>query len=154
MEANAAGVEVLTDSECWECLRGVSVGRLAVALDDGPDIFPVNYTTDHGTLVFRTGTGTKLAAVGADARVALEADGVDPEAGVAWSVVIRGRAELVKRPEDVLESFSLPLFSWQAGKKDSFVRIVPDSVSGRRFPVVEPKTWWTPESDATRSAAE
>lgn len=154
MEANAAGVEVLTDSECWDCLRGVSVGRLAVALDDGPDIFPVNYTTDHGTIVFRTGTGTKLAAVEADARVALEADGVNPEAGVAWSVVIRGQAELVKRPDDVLESFSLPLFPWQGGRKDQFVRIVPDSVSGRRFPVVEPKTWWTPESGATRSAAE
>lgn len=154
MEANAAGVEVLTDSECWNCLRAVSVGRLAVALEDGPDIFPVNYTTDHGTLVFRTGTGTKLAAVQADARVALEADGVDSEAGVAWSVVIRGGAELVKLPDDVLETFSLPLFPWQGGRKDQFVRIIPETVSGRRFPVVEPKTWWTPESGATHSAPE
>lgn len=154
MEENSAAPEVLSDSDCWDCLRGVSVGRLAVTLEDGPDIFPVNYTTDHGTIVFRTGTGTKLAAVESDARVALEADGVNPDAGVAWSVVIRGRAELVKRPDDVLESFSLPLFPWQAGRKDQFVRIIPNSVSGRRFSVVEPKEWWTPDAGTSRSAVE
>lgn len=144
MEQNSDSVtEVLTDSDCWTCLRGVSVGRLAVSDADGPDIFPVNYTTDHGTIVFRTGSGSKLAAIGADDRVALEADGVDPGAGIAWSVVIRGKAELIRQPDDVLESFSLPLFPWQAGKKDQFVRITPDTLSGRRFPVIEPKAWWT-----------
>lgn len=153
MEENPAGIEVLSDSDCWTCLRQVSVGRLAVALEDGPDIFPVNYTPDHGIIVFRTGSGTKLAAVEADARVALEADGVDPEAGIAWSVVIRGQAELVKRPDDVLESFSLPLFPWQEGQKDQFVRITPTTISGRRFPIAEPKTWWTPGTSG-RTAVE
>ena len=154
MGDNSAATEVLTDSDSWNCLRGVSVGRLAVVLGDGPDIFPVSYTTDHGTIVFRTGVGSKLDAVAADGRVALEADGVDSETGIAWSVVVRGKAELVQRPDEVIESFSLPLFPWEAGKKDQFVRIVPDSVSGRRFPVVEPKAWWNPDADGKRTAVE
>ncbi|MDR6556688.1 nitroimidazol reductase NimA-like FMN-containing flavoprotein (pyridoxamine 5'-phosphate oxidase superfamily) [Arthrobacter pascens] len=54
-------VENLDSGQCLDLLRQVSVGRLAVWVDDHPDIFPLNYTVDHGTLVFRTGEGTKLA---------------------------------------------------------------------------------------------
>lgn len=52
----------LLEQECWSLLREASVGRLAVWHGGGPDIFPINYTTDHGTVIFRTGSGTKLEA--------------------------------------------------------------------------------------------
>lgn len=136
--------ELLAASECWNLLREVSVGRLAVWVKDGPDIFPINYTVDHGTVVFRTGQGTKLEAALSDLPVAVEADGVNPESGVAWSVVVRGRAERLVTTEDLVGSFSLPLFPWEAGKKDTLVRVVPDTVSGRRFTVATPITWWNP----------
>ncbi|MDQ0635177.1 hypothetical protein QFZ40_003086 [Arthrobacter pascens] len=146
--------EQLESQECWHLLRQVSVGRLAVWHEDGPDIFPVNYTTDHGTVVFRTGSGAKLQAALSDFPVAMEADGVDPDTGVAWSVVLRGKAELLTQKEDVLSTFSLPLFPWEAGKKDHFVRVVPGQISGRRFTVAPPNTWWTPTEGAHRSAFE
>lgn len=146
--------EFLESHECWNLLRGVSVGRLAVWMEDHPDIFPVNYTVDHGTLVFRTGAGTKLTAALGEAPVAMEADGVDPDTGVAWSVVVKGPASEVKRTEDVLDSATLMLFPWQAGSKDHFVRVVPDSVTGRRFKVAEPLTWWTPLSSAPKASPE
>ena len=38
------------------------VGRLAVSIKEQPDIFPINFVVDHGTVVFRTAEGTKLAA--------------------------------------------------------------------------------------------
>lgn len=146
--------ELLESQECWSLLRQVSVGRLAVSLEDGTDIFPVNYTVDHGTVVFRTGSGTKLEAALADFPVAMEADGVSPETGVAWSVVLRGNAELLTGTEDVVSTFSLPLFPWEAGKKDHFVRVVPRSISGRRFTVAPPNMWWTSGEGAKRSALE
>ena len=146
--------ELLESHECWALLRQVSVARLAVWLEDGPDIFPVNYTTDHGTVVFRTGAGTKLQAALADFPVAMEADGVNPETGVAWSVVIRGKAQLLTKTEDVVSTFSLPLFPWEAGKKDHFVRVMPDSISGRRFSVAAPNTWWTPSQGTKPTASE
>ena len=48
---NDAATEILEPRECWELLRGVSVGRLAVWLGDRPDIFPVNYALDGTTQV-------------------------------------------------------------------------------------------------------
>ncbi|WP_308470683.1 pyridoxamine 5'-phosphate oxidase family protein [Arthrobacter sp. 4R501] len=46
-----------------EYLRSASVGRVAVSTASWPEIFPVNYVPDYGTVVFRTGPGTKLDAV-------------------------------------------------------------------------------------------
>ncbi|MGN7200291.1 pyridoxamine 5'-phosphate oxidase family protein [Arthrobacter sp. SAFR-044] len=147
-------VQNLEHHECWALLRTVSVGRLAVLVDGRPDIFPVNFTVDGGTLVFRTSQGTKLSAASGDAPVAVEADGVDPDTGLAWSVVIKGTAALVKSTEEVLETSRLYLFPWQAGRKDAFVRITPDSVTGRRFKVTDPMTWWTQISGSAKASQE
>ncbi|OFI38141.1 flavin-nucleotide-binding protein [Arthrobacter sp. SW1] len=153
-ETSVPGVEDLSPEQCWEQLRGVSVGRLAVWVEDHPDIFPINYKVDHGTLVFRTGEGTKLHAALGGAAVALEADGVDQDSGIAWSVVVKGQAVAVKLTQEVLDTVGLLLFPWQAGRKDAFVRIVPTSVTGRRFKVAPPLTWWSPLDDATRAGLE
>jgi len=149
-----AGITSLAPHECWQLLRTVSVGRLAVWVVDHPDIFPINFTVDHGTLVFRTGKGTKLTAALAGNPVAVEADGVDPATGIAWSVVIKGEASAIVAIADVLDSAGLPLFPWQEGRKDHFLRITPTSVTGRRFKVTEPKTWWDPMAAAPRTAPE
>jgi nitroimidazol reductase NimA-like FMN-containing flavoprotein (pyridoxamine 5'-phosphate oxidase superfamily) len=109
-------VQNLGNHECWALLRTVSVGRLAVLVDGQPDIFPINYTVDGGTLVFRTGQGTKLAAASGGAPVALEADGVDATTGLAWSVVVKGPAKAITGTENILDSAALFLFPWQAGK--------------------------------------
>lgn len=120
--------------ECWALLREAAVGRLATAIDGHPEIFPVNHVVDHGTIVIRTGAGTKLeSAVGHP--VAFEVDGYDVEAGAAWSVVVKGRAGEVTRLHDVLDTLSLPLFPWHDSLKTHFVRVEPDEVSGRRFSV-------------------
>lgn len=148
------GIEVLDSRQCWDLLRGVSVGRLALWVDDHPDIFPINYAVDHGTVVFRTGEGTKLESALGEAPVALEADGVDAESGVTWSVVIKGQASAISSTEDVLDTVGLLLFPWQAGRKDHFVRVVPSSITGRRFVVTPPVTWWTSLGQAPRTAPE
>ena len=148
------GTEVLEAHLCWELLRGVSVGRLAVWAGDHPDIFPINYKVDHGSLVFRTGEGTKLHSALGETPVALEADGVNPDSGVAWSVVVKGQAVAIKLTHEVMDTVGLLLFPWQEGRKDHFIRIVPTSVTGRRFKVTPPLTWWSPLDDATRAALE
>jgi uncharacterized protein len=147
-------VQNLEHHECWAMLRTVSVGRLAVLVDGRPDIFPINYTVDGGTLIFRSGEGTKLAAASEGAAVALEADGVDPDTGLAWSVVVKGAADVITGNEHIMETMQLYLFPWQAGKKDAFVRITPDSITGRRFRVTTPVTWWTQLSGAAKASPE
>jgi nitroimidazol reductase NimA-like FMN-containing flavoprotein (pyridoxamine 5'-phosphate oxidase superfamily) len=137
MTSDRFGTEVLEANECWQLLRTNEVGRLAVSITDHPDIFPVNYVADRGTVVFRTAEGTKLAAAVLGRAVAFEIDGYDAEQGVAWSVVIKGRATEIERMQDVFDALDLPLFPWHASPKHRFVRIEPFDISGRRFHVRE-----------------
>jgi nitroimidazol reductase NimA-like FMN-containing flavoprotein (pyridoxamine 5'-phosphate oxidase superfamily) len=126
--------QVLSTNQCWELLRESVVGRLAVTVDGSPDIFPVNPIVDHGTIVFRTTAGTKLAATkGRD--VAFEVDGYEAGTAQAWSVVVKGTASEILEIEETLRALRLPLFPWQPGRKPRFVRIEPLSVTGRRFVV-------------------
>ncbi|MFD1214331.1 pyridoxamine 5'-phosphate oxidase family protein [Arthrobacter sp. GCM10027362] len=128
-------IENLSASQCWEIFREAEFGRLAVIIGDHPELFPINYVVDHGTVVFRTAPGTKLEGALSGAPVAFEVDGFDPSSGRAWSVVLKGRTERLASIEDVLASTLLPLFPWQAGEKNNFVRIVPGEITGRRFTI-------------------
>jgi len=124
----------LSAAESWALLRRAVVGRLALTVDGRPEIFPVNHMVDHGTVVFRTAVGTKLeGAVGH--WVAFEVDGYDRATVSAWSVVVKGTAREVQSMYDVLDAFELPLFPWHSAPKPHFIRIEPDSISGRRFEV-------------------
>ena len=137
MTTDRLGITILEANTCWELLRSSEVGRLAVATSNHPDIFPVNFVVDHGTVVFRTAGGTKLAAAVLGEAVAFEVDGYDAAAGDAWSVVVKGRAVEIDRMRDMFDALDLPLFPWHAAAKFRFVRIEPDDVSGRRFHVVD-----------------
>jgi nitroimidazol reductase NimA-like FMN-containing flavoprotein (pyridoxamine 5'-phosphate oxidase superfamily) len=151
--ADNTGVIVLPEHTCWTMLRSAEVARLAVAIDGQPDIFPINFVVEHGTIVFRTAEGSKLSAAVSN-RVAFEADGYDAQANEAWSVVIKGRAEEIKQLHERIESIDLPLFPWHAAPKSHFVRIVPDIISGRRFHVVDSTAWETPTTGARRQSSE
>jgi hypothetical protein len=128
-------ITLLDDDECWRLLRATEVGRLAVAAAGEPDIFPITFVVDGATVVFRTAEGTKLAALTVASRVALEIDGYEAGAGEAWSVVVKGTAERLEHFADIYAAEELPLFPWQSGPKQWFVRIGRTTVSGRRFRV-------------------
>jgi hypothetical protein len=147
-------VEILAADECWTLLRASEVGRLGVAILSQPDIFPVNYVVDHGAIVFRTAEGTKLAASVLGRGVAFEIDGYDAARGEAWSVVVKGRASEITRMQEVFDSCDLPLFPWLASPKPRFVRIEAESVTGRRFRVVDSTAADLPSTGAQRSASE
>jgi uncharacterized protein len=141
-------IEVLSVNECWELLRDSVVGRLAVIVDGSPDIFPVNPVVDHGTIVFRTTAGTKLAGTkGRD--VAFEVDGYDAGTARAWSVVVKGRAQEIWEVDEILRALRLPLYPWQPGRKPRFVRIETANVTGRRFVVAG--GFRAPQADAADS---
>ncbi len=136
-EPDETPLEVLSESECWQLLRSVDVGRIAMATDDGSvEIFPINFVVDHGTIVFRTAAGTKLTRAAKAEEVGFEADDSDLEGdGVAWSVVVRGPAETIDGGDELFDAFELDLRPWHASNKPYFVRLVPRMTSGRRFVV-------------------
>lgn len=124
---------VLTESECWELMARTEVGRMAVCVGTGPEIFPVNFVTDNRTVLIRTAEGTKLAAVSVNPQVAFEADGFDSVRGDAWSVIVRGIARVLEKLNEVYAAQELPLVPWDTTPKPIFVRIEPATISGRRF---------------------
>lgn len=153
-EGASAKVENLSESRCWELLRHAEIGRLAVWVQDHPEIFPLNFAVDQGALVFRTAEGTKVAAALGESAVALEIDGPSADADTAWSVVVKGRAQQITDTAGLMDTLRLPLFPWQGGEKGKFVRIVPTEVTGRRFPIVSPEWWRTPLQDVPPAAEE
>ena len=130
------------------------VGRLAFSLDGRLEILPVNYLVDRGTLLFRTAPGTKFAASVERLPVVFEVDGYEPEQHEAWSVVARGHLEPVLGTAEVIDAVALPLFPWQGGEKGLFVRVVPEEVTGRQFPVADPSQWVSPLTGVRRAATE
>ena len=154
MTTDSTGTTVLDTHTCLGLLRTSEVGRLAVSITDHPDIFPINYTVDRGTVVFRTAEGTKLAAALRGRGVAFEVDSYDPDAGEAWSVVIKGYAIEIEQMHQYLDALDLPLFPWHAGPKHRFVRIEPVEITGRRFHVVGPEAWRGDRPDARRAPEE
>ncbi|WP_028267028.1 pyridoxamine 5'-phosphate oxidase family protein [Arthrobacter sp. MA-N2] len=136
--------EVLSVHDCWKYLRSSSVARVAVVSSGDPEIFPINYIPDEGTVIFRTGPGTKLNAVLAGQRIVLEADGLNTYGTIAWSVIVKGHAEIVTEDEELQETPAMELSPWAPGTKEHLVRITPAELSGRRFVISAPSQWWFP----------
>jgi nitroimidazol reductase NimA-like FMN-containing flavoprotein (pyridoxamine 5'-phosphate oxidase superfamily) len=127
------GLETLSDDECWQLLRRGELGRLAVAANGRPDIFPVNYVVDGDDLIIRTAAGFKLAAAVLGPAVAFEIDGIEPENHPGWSVVVHGPATEIDGTEDIVRVESLPLQPWTGGDKPRYLRIAASEVTGRRI---------------------
>ena len=130
------GTEYLTEAECWSRLHRHVVARLAVDVGGRPDIFPINYVVDDGSIVFRSGAGTKLAGAVLGRHVAIEIDGLDID-GSVWSVVVKGIAHEITEMTERFEIDELPLYPWITSHKPNFVRIEPHLTTGRRFQVAE-----------------
>jgi nitroimidazol reductase NimA-like FMN-containing flavoprotein (pyridoxamine 5'-phosphate oxidase superfamily) len=125
-------VEELTVEQCWEMLRGESLGRLAFRIADEVHILPINYAVRDESLLFLTGEGTKLLGMAVEHPVALEIDSYDDRR--AASVVVRGAARVL--PEDEAHvGDELTALPWVLPEtpKYNVVRIDPFSVTGRSF---------------------
>jgi nitroimidazol reductase NimA-like FMN-containing flavoprotein (pyridoxamine 5'-phosphate oxidase superfamily) len=138
--------------ECWAAMRTGTLGRLGFSVDGEQEIFPLNYVIDQGTIVFRTSASSRIGLCLDGRGVAFEADGVAD--GLAWSVVVKGRAKAITGLYDSIAAAELPVHPLQPGQKPRLVRITADAVTGRRFPVADDSTWDTPITAARRAAPE
>jgi nitroimidazol reductase NimA-like FMN-containing flavoprotein (pyridoxamine 5'-phosphate oxidase superfamily) len=127
-------LQVLSLIACDRHLRSESVGRVAVMVDDHPEIFPVNYAVDErGDIFFRTDPGTKLNAAATAPTIAFEIDGFDEDRELGWSVLAVGAARWLGRPQDIAKVRNLRLKPWAAGEKANVVRLTPTKITGRQI---------------------
>jgi len=127
----AEGIERLDEQRCWSLLEESEIGRLAVRVGDGVDVFPVNFACIDHRIVLRTTHGAKLNALTVHPDVAFEIDGDD--AGWRWSVVLKGRARTPELTTELQQLHEQRLFSYSPQTKSAYVVIDPVSVTGRRF---------------------
>jgi nitroimidazol reductase NimA-like FMN-containing flavoprotein (pyridoxamine 5'-phosphate oxidase superfamily) len=131
MSTTSQPVSILSETECWDLLSGVTLGRLVTSVDGQPEIFPVNFAVQRHTILFRTAEGTKLVSAAINDRVLFEAD--EHNVAEGWSVIVKGWARTLRTNEEIEEAESAQLLPWTATAKRHYMRIRPLSVTGRRF---------------------
>jgi nitroimidazol reductase NimA-like FMN-containing flavoprotein (pyridoxamine 5'-phosphate oxidase superfamily) len=127
----ASTFEVIPRDECLLLLASQSIGRVAVAdFGAAPLVVPVNFLLEGEAVVFRSDYGSKfrLAVLG-EHLVSFEIDGIDPGRRTGWSVLVQGEATEF----DESQGERLSLEPWAPGRKSHWVRIAPDSITGRRI---------------------
>ncbi|WP_409482918.1 pyridoxamine 5'-phosphate oxidase family protein [Arsenicicoccus dermatophilus] len=124
-------VKQMTEDECWERLESTSFARLATAAMGDVQITPVNYVVRDRQLVLRTAEGGKLASLVVQSRVAVEIDEIAGDH--AWSVIGKGDAHMVHNADEADALDDVGLRPWVDTRKEVFVTIDLDEVSGREF---------------------
>jgi nitroimidazol reductase NimA-like FMN-containing flavoprotein (pyridoxamine 5'-phosphate oxidase superfamily) len=126
-------LEVLDRERCLELLASVRVGRLVFTEDALPAVQPVNYRLWRDDVVIRVAGGAKLSAAERNIVVAFEADELDPDLRTGWSVTVVGHAQRITDVSELVELSGTFLQPWVDGRRDHFVRIRTEKVTGRRL---------------------
>jgi nitroimidazol reductase NimA-like FMN-containing flavoprotein (pyridoxamine 5'-phosphate oxidase superfamily) len=124
-------VAVLSESESWNLLASVALGRLVTTVDGDPEIFPVNFVVQDRTVLFRTAEGTKLVSAAINNSVVFEAD--DHNIAEGWSVIVKGIARTLRTDDEIRAAERAQLLPWTATVKQHYVRVLPSRITGRRF---------------------
>lgn len=126
-------LDTLNRRQCLDLLAGVRVGRLVFTEDALPAVQPVNFRLWRDDLVIRVAGGPKLAAATDHQVVAFQADELDPDLRTGWSVTVVGHAEPVSDIDELVDLSGTFVEPWAAGRRDHFVRIRTEKITGRRF---------------------
>ncbi|MEU8712057.1 pyridoxamine 5'-phosphate oxidase family protein [Streptomyces sp. NPDC048663] len=115
-------------------LGSVSLGRIVFTRRALPAVRPVDHVLDGGEVVVRTHAGADVSAYvrqggGLGAVVAYEADSIDPDTRLGWSVVVTGYARLVTDPVE-LARYRAVLRPWVDQAMDQAIRVRPELVTG------------------------
>lgn len=134
-ETARGDLEDLSRHDCVELLASVPVGRIVYTEQALPAVQLVNFRIAGNTVVVRTGLGSKLAAAARHAVMAFEADRYDEASRTGWSVTVVGHAWVVEELDEIASLERRPLRPWAPGRRDHYVRIAIERVTGRRLAV-------------------
>ena len=131
MRVDEDAIETLSPEECRRRLSEGGVACLALPEVDGaPVLRPVNFVLDDDALVVRTGEGRIFDAAQRSVPAALLLHGIDKLEHTGWSVIATGA--LTEREGDARHD-ALPLRAWAPGRKERFVALALEELSGLRI---------------------
>ena len=111
----------LSQDECAELLRAGVAGRIAISSPTGPHIIPVNYSVVDDAIIVRTSPYSLLGTYGRDTTLAFEIDQFDYPNQRGWSVLARGRGEVVL-DRDELEQIGADVAAAPLGRRRPLAR--------------------------------
>ncbi|MEV4555390.1 pyridoxamine 5'-phosphate oxidase family protein [Kitasatospora sp. NPDC049285] len=126
-------LETLSEAECRRLLASVPLGRVVYTEHALPAVLPVAFqVAADGRLVLalRAGTGAARALDGTVA--AFQVDDFDPHGHSGWSVLVHGRAQVVRDGAERAALEAGGLLPWIPDPSPQYVAITPELVSGRR----------------------
>lgn len=126
-------LDVLNRRQCLDLLQNVRVGRLVFTEDALPAVQPVNFRLWREDIVVRVAGGAKLTAATENSVVAFQADELDPDLRMGWSVTVVGHASLITGIDELVEVSGTFVQPWVDGRRDHFIRVQAEKMTGRRF---------------------
>lgn len=133
LAAHPLDLELLDREQCLELLSKVSVGRLVFTEHALPAVHPVDFRWWRGDVVIRISDPAMLAAASGNRVVAFEADELDVDLHCGWSVTVVGHAEVITEVSDLIELSSIFSGPWIGDRRDYFVGIRTEKVTGCRI---------------------
>lgn len=128
-------LEALPRAESLRLLSTVSLGRLVFTHLALPAIRPVNHAVAGEQVIIRAYLGTAISTAVRDRSgtvVAYEADLIDPDTHLGWSVIVVGRATRLTDPAEAAR-YRERLRPWVDGGADDLIAIQADMVDGFRL---------------------
>jgi|SRR5271165_1013196 len=133
MYSDGLTLKQLTRDECLHLMTSVPVGRIIYTRQALPAVELVNFAVDHGDIIIRTDHSGKLAAAIRGAVVAFEADSLDTDRHIGWSVTVIGQSQEVTDLDEIGRLEQIGLSAWAPGERAHFIRISPGILNGRRL---------------------
>lgn len=128
-------LEALPRAESLRLLGTVSLGRLVFTHLALPAIRPVNHAVAGEQVIIRAYLGTAISTAvrgQSGTVVAYEADLIDPDTHLGWSVIVVGRATRLTDQAEAARYREL-LRPWVDGGADDLIAIQADMVDGFRL---------------------
>ena len=124
----------LSPDQCDRLLRSGVAGRVALSSPDGPHIVPVNYSVVGSAVVIRTSPYSVLGTYGRASMLAFEVDQFDHERWRGWSVVARGRSDVVTDPAELNQiRTTWEPHPWVGGNRSMYLRLHWSEMTGRQI---------------------
>jgi Pyridoxamine 5'-phosphate oxidase len=138
-------MEELSLQESMRLLASVSLGRVVFTARALPAVRPVTHLVDGDHIIIRTDLNAAITSelrAEAGTIVAYEADAINSDQHLGWSVVVVGVARRVIDP-DAASAYRRMLRPWVSGGRDQVIAIHADVVTGFRL-VADPAGTGTP----------
>lgn len=121
-------IRQLTTDQSWCLLGTVPLGRIAFTANAMPEIRPVIHIVENDDLIIRSRMVAAIHDTGGQV-VSYEADTLNADARLGWSVIVLGRAHLVQDPAEV-ERYHQILTAWVDPSIDYVIRVRPENITG------------------------